>query len=275
MKNTNEEHIHNIKRFSILTSLLSILNSNRDDDTYVALSRYFLEHLDKLDTLSIFDVAEECFVSRSSIQRFVKDIGFESFSAMKQYAEETRIHQRAFLTYAGDPEFGSHISSSMNQMMQDVSRLAETGELRELAQSIHESKNVVILIADNSSSAVKLFQDGMVAMGKLIRLLTNSTADNSLLESLKKEDLLITISVTGNYALAIHEGIRQITASRFLVTMNHSELFRSGYDRIFYLSEEPFICDRISHGMQNTYTHYGANYFFDLLYHEYVIRYRK
>lgn len=253
--------------------MLAILNSNNDDDTYVALSKYLLTHYHELDRISIFDVADECFVSRSSVQRFIKDIGFESYTAVKECLEETKIHQNAYLSYADDPDFVDHSFLAMDLMMRDIAHMAAEQGLSRLARDIHGCGNVVIVIDEMSGSAVKRFQNGMLAMGKLIRLVTNSTANNQLLADLKKSDMLITCSVTGNYAIACNDDIRGIHAQRVLVTMNHADLFRDTYDRIFYLSGDAYESDHITHGLQNVYTRYGASYFFDLLYHEYVMMY--
>jgi DNA-binding MurR/RpiR family transcriptional regulator len=162
----------------------------------------------------------------------------------------------------------------MNKMMEDVEQLAKSDQLSFLAEQIHKSANVVILTAENSISSVKLFQDGMVPVGKVIRLMTTSTANDALLSSLSKEDLVITNSATGNYALAINDFIQKIKAPRFLITMNHSAMLKATYDKIFYLSHDAYASDTITHGLQNVYTRYGTNYFFDLLYHAYVMKYQ-
>ena len=67
---SKESHkVYSITRFNLLTSLLSILNTNDTEDTNFHIAKYILEHFQELDRLSIYDLAEECFVSRSSIQR--------------------------------------------------------------------------------------------------------------------------------------------------------------------------------------------------------------
>lgn len=66
----NTDKIQNnfsLSYFNLMTSLLAVLNSNEDDDTNLVLARYLLEHFHELKNLSIYDVAEECYVSRSSI----------------------------------------------------------------------------------------------------------------------------------------------------------------------------------------------------------------
>ena len=74
-----EQPVYSITRFNLLTTLLAILNTNNTEDTNFHIAKYILEHFQNLDQLSIYTVADECFVSRSSVQRFIKTIGYDSF----------------------------------------------------------------------------------------------------------------------------------------------------------------------------------------------------
>ena len=147
--------------FNLMTSLLAVLNSNEDDDTNLVLARYLLEHFHELKKLSIYDVAEECYVSRSSIQRFAKLIGYESFTAMKQNAPITRQHMDAFVQYACHPEFDQYLRLSMDDMMQDMNEMFASQNLEVLVKRIHDSEQVVILAADLSSFPARVLQQGL------------------------------------------------------------------------------------------------------------------
>ena len=254
----NTDKIQNkfsLSYFNLMTSLLAVLNSNEDDDTNLVLARYLLEHFHELKNLSIYDVAEECYVSRSSIQRFAKLIGYESFTAMKQNAPITRQHMDAFVQYACHPEFDQFLRISMDDMMQDINEMFLAQNLDVLVKRIHDSEQVVILAADLSSYPAKVLQQGLAAIGKLIRIVTDAYPDTALLQNLKPEDLVIVTSTTGNYAIA---------------TLNHSEKFESCYDSVIYLSHKFHSSDRITEGIQNVYTRYGVSYFFDLLFNLYI-----
>ena len=90
MKKDND---YSIIRFNLLTSLLSILNKNDENDTDFIIARYFLDHLDEIKNTSIYTVAEECFLSRSSVQRFIKNIGYESYTQLKKGLDEVLSHE--------------------------------------------------------------------------------------------------------------------------------------------------------------------------------------
>lgn len=74
---------HTIKTFSLTSTLLDIINSNEDGKTDVVLAKYLIDHIYELQEKSVYDIADETFTSRSSVQRFFKRIGFDSYSKVK------------------------------------------------------------------------------------------------------------------------------------------------------------------------------------------------
>lgn len=80
-----------INRLSLLNSLFNVLNENNQGDPYLILAEYFLEHYHELSRLNIYDVAADCFVSRSSIRRFCQAIGYENSSRLKMNSPSTTI----------------------------------------------------------------------------------------------------------------------------------------------------------------------------------------
>ena len=268
-----ETERYSMVRFSLMTSLLAVLNENSREDAYFILAKHFLQHFDELDKLNIYDVSEECFVSRSGIRRFCKSIGYDNFSDMKSAAAEWKRHQVAFIGYANYPEFREHLNVSMNEMMRDINRMADQRSMDKLVELIHKSNDIVLLTSEYSSMAAREFQQEMVVMGKIIRLFTDSNAAPELLKNMDEGDLLITSSATGNYAIAVDEMLRGLKPYKLLITLNRSKRFYSSYDYILYLTEKTRISDNITEGQRSVYTKYGVNYFFDLLYSSYVHKY--
>ena len=163
----------------------------------------------------------------------------------------------------------------MNDMMKDITEIFKIQNFNKLIESIHQSDTVVILIADIAGSSAKVFQQCLIAAGKLVRIGTDSTANHDLLCQLTENDLLITVSMTGNYAYAIREELASVQASKNLITLNYSHIFEEQYNTVFYLSRHYYSCDHISSGLQNVYTRYAASYFFDLLFNLYTSKYTR
>ena len=95
-----------------------------------------------------------------------------------------------------------------------------------------------------------------------------------LLEELDENDLLITTSATGNFALAIVDNLKALKAQKILVTLNRSSVLKNAYRKVYYLTKTEVYNDHITaHGDRNVYTKYAMTCFFDLLYHSYVAKY--
>lgn len=271
--NKKQQNTFSLKGFNITSSLLAIINYSSEDDINYVLANYLLERIDVLDKISIYDVIDYCYVSRSTIHRFVKSIGFESFTHMKDNIRHMRIHSKAFIDFVNQSSFNDYIMNSMVDMLKDINDTIDQQNIGLLVDLIRASHNVVILNSDTSSSSAKEFQLEMTSLGRLIKLVTNISSNAGILSTLTKDDLLITCSASGNYAITTKDDVKDVKAYKFLITLNHAKQFEEYYDTIIFLSDKFQSCEYISNGMQNVYTRYGINYFFDLLFNNYVQKY--
>ena len=260
--------------FNILTSLLSIMNQNDESNVDCVLAKYLLEHLDEIPRLSIYDLADACYVSRSSIHRFVRSCGYESFREFKKASVDADMHRRRFIQYTDFTDYPVHLKYQTMQMMEDVTRIADSEEMSRTIEAIHNSKEVVFLVADDSSSPVRVFQQQMTAVNKIVRVLTSSNTNLSMIDSLTDRDLLVVCSISGNFAIMINDDVRELATKKILLTTNRTTLFSSSYDTIFYLSSYRFSASSNLIASQNIYTAYSLSYFLDLLFHFYYEKYQ-
>ena len=260
--------------FNILTSLLSIMNQNDESNVDCVLAKYLLEHLDEIPRLSIYDLADACYVSRSSIHRFVRSCGYESFREFKKASVDADMHRRRFIQYTDFTDYPVHLKYQTMQMMEDVTRIADSEEMSRTIEAIHDSKEVVFLVADDSSSPVRVFQQQMTAVNKIVRVLTSSNTNLSMIDSLTDRDLLVVCSISGNFAIMINDDVRDLATKKILLTTNRTTLFSSSYDTIFYLSSYRFSASSNLIASQNIYTAYSLSYFLDLLFHFYYEKYQ-
>ena len=266
---------HSIVRFNLLTSLLSILNHEDEKSTSFLLAKYFLEHFQHLKTLSIYKVSEECYVSRSSIQRFVKQIGYESFTFLKESIREISVHQASFIHYTDHADFENYLMANINAMTVDINSVFQQSKIHRLVEKIHNASRVIILTAEDSISSIRIFQQAMLAVGKLIRVITSASGNHTIIDHLDRDDLLLVCSTTGNYALAINDEVIPLRAGKALITMNHTAILEDTYEDIYYLSSDDRYSSHTITSVRNIYTNYGMTYFFNLLYHAYFKKYRR
>lgn len=259
-----------INRLSLLHSLFSVLNDYPPEDSNAVLALYFLEHYRNLADLNIFDVAADCFVSRSSVRRFCQSIGYENFIDLKTEFSKYDDMMAHFMQHVQQDNYRDSLTKEINAMIAELDHRMNNVETEKIADRIFNSRYVVFLTADTSTSVIKAFQQAMVLHGKIIHLVSDSYTENTLLTKLDQRDYLIVLSATGVFAKACEEYIKPVKAYKALVTVNREPCFKAQYDRVYHLSAQ----DRSQDG-NLVYGTYGMTYMFDIVYATYVNKYNK
>ncbi|WP_459478898.1 MurR/RpiR family transcriptional regulator [Clostridium saccharoperbutylacetonicum] len=262
--------IMNINRLSLLSSLFSVINENNQEDSNYVLAHYFLEHYHRLSELNIYEVAADCFVSRSSVRRFCKSIGYENFLDLKTAFSEYDDQYSHYMIHVNRENYRETLTREINEMIQELDKRMNVDETEKIADKIYESRYVVFLTSDTSTSVIREFQQSMIFHGKIIRVISDAYTDKTLINTLDKQDILITISSTGTFAKASHDYISKCNAHKILVTVNRDKIFSDWYDKVYHLSAK----DRSNEG-RGVYGKYGINYMFDVIYSTYVRKYGK
>ncbi len=270
-----DEKNYHINMFNLLTSLQYVINQNDESDTDAVIARYLLTHLKEIREISIYKIAEDCYTSRSSVQRFIKNIGYESFTDLKSYSNEAILHQERFVSYTDHVNFTERLTDDIAAMMPDIAGTLKEASFRKLLKLFHEAEKVYFLTAEDSSFVMPRIQQEFLAVEKLVRFYTSANCDLNVLGKLGKKDLLIVTSVTGNFALAVDQELRDLNVQKALLTLNTTTKFEKSYDLIHYLGKEAVRSSRTLSAWLSSYSSYGIFYFFDLFFHEYYVRYRQ
>ncbi len=259
-----------INRLGLLNSLFTVLNDNSPDDSSAVLARYFLENYNHLSELNIFDVAAECYVSRSSVRRFCKSLGYGSFLDLKNEFTEYDDKMSQSIKHYGREEYRSKLTLEINEMIEELDYRMDTEEINSIIKVLHDSRYVVILTSDASTSVIKNFQQAMALYGKIIYLVSDSYEDHSMISEANEKDCLITLSVTGVFANAIYPFIKDSKAHKTLYTGNRNPKLNEGYDKVYHLSKRD-----VTGESSFMYGKYGIDYVFDIILSAYVNAYKE
>ena len=256
-----------VRHFSLMNSLLTVINTTPRNNPDHVIARFFLDHFDHLADLNVYEVAQACYTSRSGLRRFCQSIGFENFSSIKRSAFEWRRHYDYFTGYVNHDNFRAHMAASLASMVATIDKLVTDEDLNALVNVLHDARTVLLVASDFSSMAVRDFQQAMLVMHKVVYLVTDSVGDEAMFASLGPSDVVLVISATGNYAQVSRQQIEQTGALRVLVTFNRDQHLAEPYEVVLYLSDEDLGRSR------SVYAKYGVNYLFDLLYNRYFTRF--
>lgn len=260
--------VRELKGFSLFNTLLQIFNQSPASSTSGMISKYFLEHFQELDSLNSNDVAHDCFTSRSGIRRFVQSVGFDNFSSLKEDVWEWHLRKKYFTDYVDHDDFRNYLTSELMEMFDNINQQIDDEVLDWLAARLNSSGQPLLLASDYSAMAVREFQQSMLVLNKLVRVVTDSDGDLSILNALTADDIIIVVSASGNFAQSVEKTIRPgMMGHKVIVTLNPSFEASEVFDSCICLSHAEY------HRVRTAYSEYGIRYFFDLLYNRYFVRY--
>ena len=74
--------------------LLILLNESRSDSTFYHIALAMLQNMELLHSLAINEVADLCRVSKSTISKFIRALGYEDYAEFREAArlEENKYH---------------------------------------------------------------------------------------------------------------------------------------------------------------------------------------
>lgn len=258
-----------INRWGLLNSLISIINEGSDDDTNVILAKYFLQNYNRLHELNIYDIAEECYVSRATVRRLAQSLGYSNFKDLKdQFGNIYNNYSLYGLGIQNNIEEHS-VATQLYEMATECDRLLTPEVLEDIVTKIHQSSQIVFLTSDVYSNQCSEFQKAMILSGKIVRIISNKFEDNQVLKNLCQEDLLIVLSIAGFFASVSIDMVNSLNSYKVLITTNHKTLYKKFYNEVWYLSSSEQSQRR------SVYTIYALQYYLESIYAAYIKKYGK
>lgn len=187
-------------RLELIYSLFQILNSSTAGEPEFILSKYFLDNYNRIGQLNIFDIAEECFVSRSTIRRFCKQLGYDNFLDLKKDFKNFDYQYQYFTRFHRMENYRTWYANEINASVQEVDNQMTQKALENIATQIHDCENVLFLVSYSTAQSVMEFQRPLILLNKTTRLMTNRNINQNAIDQLTTNDLIIMISVSGSFA---------------------------------------------------------------------------
>lgn len=258
-----------INNLGLLNSLSFIINSENPENTDYTLAHFILNNLYRISSVSILEMTEECFTSRSAVRRFCLRLGYDNFSALKNSISKlvfpSDLRHRNIKEEIG---YRKHIKELISETITDIDKQITDEIINYFCDLINRKDHVVILCANNTSGNALKFQQELMYASKVIHVISGSFTTNEILNSLGVGDIIITISASGKFADFSSEFVQSLQGEKFLITGNKDKKFESIYNEIFYISENSFSTDYLG-----IYGKYGITYILDLLSMQYLSLY--
>lgn len=259
----------NINNLGLLNSLSLIINAGEHDSNY-AIASYIIHNIERIHELSINELVDETFTSRSAIRRFSERLGYDNYSEMK--ASINRLIFPSDLRHRKPLDLKNHrdkIKDTVVDLIDDINSMWPNETVNEFVELLHNNKNILLVCANNTSGDLIRFQQELIFANKIIEIISGSYTNNELLNNTNQNYLIITVSASGKFAEIADYWIKSLSGYKILITANRNPILRENYDKLFYLSKGSFSQDKL--GM---YGKYGITYLFDLISNYYLYRFK-
>lgn len=142
------------------------------------IAHYVLEHKDDMEELSIQELSDKVFVSKSGIHRFCKKLGLKGFNELKvRIAKDSADLQTndslinvnyPFEQNDGPKEIAFKIQELYKVSIQDTFAFLNQEDLKKVSQLLYEAEVIDIYTQSHNLYVAKNFQDDMLTIGRAV-----------------------------------------------------------------------------------------------------------
>lgn len=222
-------------------SLTAIMNAEEISSTYYRIAQYLLANNYLVTRVSIQDVAENCYCSKSTISRFCRKLGYEDF-----YELNLDLYSS---TQKSQDKFNKYIEGNFNQnkdaYFADVVSCIKMAEhhineddITSFINALTIHKKVGIFGNLQSHVVAENFQMDLGLCRKIITASTLPEHQKQYIQNADNETLIIIISCSGTYfrnQINLSTYAKDKKPTFMLLTSNKKAKQISLYDKVIFL----------------------------------------
>lgn len=259
----------NVNNLGLLNSLTELINTHYDSSNH-AIASYIVKNISRIDMVTVNEIMDNAFVSRSAVRRFCEKLGYSSLIDLKTSLSKiifpSDIRHRSEKDYFVNSE---QLTTLIENMLDDINSVFTDAQLNSIVEKVNQHDEVLLLCANNTSGTLIKFQQEMIYANKIVVVLDQKYRTNKYLNSLKPNSLLFTVSTSGKYAEILNELLQKLPGDKMIITGNRDAQIAESYDDVFYISQNSF-----SEDYMGIYGKYGITYLFDQIFLRYVALYK-
>lgn len=206
--------------------LQNIINTTyTNEDNNVNIARCLLKNINSFNKkTSLDDFADICFTSQSSITRFIKKIGYQSFNDFKAdcLGVQTELQEMIIDNKATNDidvhRYAKNISDCLISMQDTFS----IDKVDELCEYIHEAHRIIIFATHIPGDMASIIQRAILTTGKYIEFYPRKEHQIEVIQQITKNDLCIFISLEGTLLMEKSITIPAIVSQAITVLITQS-----------------------------------------------------
>lgn len=171
-----------------------LVNEHYDslNDNELHMLNYIMNHKKESASLSINDLANKCNVSKSSLLRFTKKLGFSGYSEFKFYIK--------WENESKEPNVDNvNITELLIQDIQSTLKHINIPQIDEICEILCSARRVFLYGTGYSQMNVaKELQRNFMSINEYFYLIHDNDQIENIIRDLTSEDVIIIISLSGN-----------------------------------------------------------------------------
>ncbi len=169
-------------------------NLNEND---LHILHYITNNKKVASNLSINELAKKCNVSKSSLQRFTKKMGFSGYSEFKFYLKWETEAKNACVDQ-------NNITQMLIQDIETTIKNLNLGQIDEICEVLYKAKRIFLYGTGYSQMNVaRELQRTFMSINEYVFILYDNEQFESIVEDLNSEDAIIIISLSGDTKILV------------------------------------------------------------------------
>ena len=208
----------------LMNKINNILNTTYTNDTYHSICKYIKDNILEIQNMSIDEIAEGCFVSKSMISKFTKKLGYETF---KDFKYDCEIHCD-LIKYMPTTEYKSNnlrenVIETMDLItnaFRNAANKIDYEALDSLIEDIEKCSCVVAVGHGASKNVCESLQFYLDYMNKPVMIADTDFTREALVE---EKAIILLISANGNifkHDRRLINKINSLKQKKWLLTCN-------------------------------------------------------
>ena len=189
----------------IYNRLLTILNEESHGSTYYHIAFVMLQNFEELKHMSINQVAQMCAVSKSTVSKFIRFIGYEDYSDFRYAAISSNKTSHAKEDFSMNVlQYGDHFSmDAMIDTIQKDIRLTyerlDWDRIHRMVEDLYTYKTIGLFGLMFSETAAMDLQIKLCHCGKIVFTNINDIKQDQFIREAGEDTLIVVFSESGDF----------------------------------------------------------------------------
>ncbi|MCB7177510.1 MurR/RpiR family transcriptional regulator [Lactiplantibacillus plantarum] len=190
---------------SVRSLLFRFINNQKKHDNNYIIAQMVLKNFDNIPRMTIYELADACFVSTSAVSRFIRLINFSTYTEFKDavgkeidivsdYSKNMTQREMSIKT-----EFLNDFTTNIISNLDFVQNNIPVSKIEGIVSDIFEAGDVAVFGLEFADFMGQHFQSKMGSMNKIIQVGFTVEDQLNIIDNIKPNGLALIFSMEGGF----------------------------------------------------------------------------